>query len=132
ILGGTLIHNQRGQFYQIQQTEYNPHSRLAKLQRELDASRSYISTHLHLCNYQNNLLFLDIETVGLSPTSPLLLIGILSFHPPRSCKFIARTPKEEPAVLQAFVSALTHHLIVTFNGHQFDWPYILKRNQRHK
>ncbi|MBV9864506.1 MAG: ribonuclease H-like domain-containing protein [Abitibacteriaceae bacterium] len=80
-----------------------------------------------------DLLFVDIETTGLSSDGPLFLIGALRLDgEPRLDLFLARNYREEAAVLAAFQNLAAGKVIITFNGKSFDWPYIKNRSQVHK
>ncbi len=77
----------------------------------------------------SQLLFMDIETTGLSNV-PLFLIGVMaweddSFH---VHQYLARSYAEEAAVVALFVErASRSRAIVTFNGKSFDIPFIRTR-----
>jgi uncharacterized protein YprB with RNaseH-like and TPR domain len=80
------------------------------------------------------LLFLDIETMGLSSDGPLFLVGTLYFEGgPDACfeQYLARTEAEEKAVLLHVARHSRGKTLVTFNGKQFDWPYIRSRTLKH-
>lgn len=82
----------------------------------------------------DELLFIDIETMGLSEERPLFLIGVLDFDGGLDgCmeQFLARTPDEEGALLANFARRARDRTIVTFNGRAFDWPFIKRRAQHH-
>jgi uncharacterized protein YprB with RNaseH-like and TPR domain len=83
-----------------------------------------------------DLLFVDIETTGLSSSTPLFLIGTLSAmsaeEEPQMEFFLARDFDEERAVLSAFHQTARGKSLVTFNGKSFDWPYIEGRSRRHR
>ncbi|HVF09786.1 MAG TPA: ribonuclease H-like domain-containing protein [Abditibacteriaceae bacterium] len=82
----------------------------------------------------DDLLFVDIETTGLSSSTPLFLIGTLGVgaDEPQLELFLARGFAEERAVLAAFHHAARGKSLVTFNGKAFDWPYIEGRSRRHR
>ncbi len=76
-----------------------------------------------------DLLFMDIETTGLSNV-PLFLIGVMCWEDGSLWvkQFLARTYAEEAAVIGAFVEEVRRHkALVTFNGKSFDVPYIRTR-----
>ena len=83
-----------------------------------------------------DLLFLDIETTGLSSSVPLFLIG--SLHAGNDVAngaqlelFLARTKSEERPAIAAFLERVEGKTLVSFNGKSFDWPYIEGRALRH-
>lgn len=78
-----------------------------------------------------DLLFVDIETTGLSSAGPLFLIGALRCaSEPRLDLFLARHEREEGAVLAAFSALAEDKILITFNGKCFDWPYIRERSKK--
>ena len=80
-----------------------------------------------------DLLFVDIETTGLSSSQPLFLIGALHIaQEPVLDLFFARDLDEENAVLAAFARLAHGKTLVTFNGKSFDWPYIEGRSRAHR
>ncbi|MGC8666786.1 MAG: ribonuclease H-like domain-containing protein [Chthonomonadales bacterium] len=76
------------------------------------------------------LVCLDIETLGLMG-EPIFLVGLAEWNETRgiACRqFFARTLDEEAAVLAATCEDLTRvPLLVTFNGINFDVPYLQRR-----
>ncbi|MBW3636983.1 MAG: ribonuclease H-like domain-containing protein, partial [Armatimonadetes bacterium] len=79
-----------------------------------------------------DLLFVDIETTGLSSSEPLFLIGTMTIEndAPRLQLYLARDLDEEKAVLSAFGAKMRGKTLVTFNGKSFDWPFIEARATR--
>ena len=83
-----------------------------------------------------DLLFLDIETTGLSSDGPLFLVGTLAIDGRDGQAHIeillARDLSEECALLAAFHARAQGKTLITFNGKAFDWPYIERRTQKHR
>ncbi|MDD1764360.1 MAG: ribonuclease H-like domain-containing protein [Methanobacteriaceae archaeon] len=80
-----------------------------------------------------NILFMDIETMGLDGV-PLILIGVarLSGKKLETVQFLLRNLSEEKAVLESFASLTQEQtLLVTFNGRSFDAPFIKRRMRHH-
>lgn len=76
-----------------------------------------------------NMLFMDIETLGLKEV-PLILIGVadVSEDGLRINQYLLRDLKEEKAVLDGFLSHQDKDKVyVTFNGRSFDVPFIKSR-----
>jgi uncharacterized protein YprB with RNaseH-like and TPR domain len=77
------------------------------------------------------MVFLDIETCGLTSAQPLFLIGMMREQEDdhmRLRQFFARSYEEEVAVLAAVKRELeSAGVVVTYNGLRFDMPYIRDR-----
>ena len=96
--------------------------------------------HRRLAEFANHedlrlqdLLFLDIETCGLS-NAPLFLIGTLECHPDGLLvhQYFARDYSEEAAVTSLFFQHISDKLmLVSFNGRTFDLRYIRERATVH-
>jgi uncharacterized protein YprB with RNaseH-like and TPR domain len=80
----------------------------------------------------SDLVFCDIETMGLSSSQPLFLIGTMIFvnGAPRLQLYLARDLMEEKAAIAAFGAKLRGKTLITFNGKSFDWPFIEGRATR--
>lgn len=76
-------------------------------------------------------VFLDIETTGFTPAnSQLYLIGCAYFSENswKQTQWFAENFGEETAVLEGFLSFLPQDVsLVTFNGDQFDIPYLKQK-----
>ncbi len=80
-----------------------------------------------------NLLFMDIETLGLKGV-PLILIGVARVESNRIIvdQYLLRNLREESAALEAFLSHVDEDTVfVSFNGQTFDIPYIKNRLKYH-
>jgi uncharacterized protein len=88
-----------------------------------------LALHTSGFHAQDELLFVDIETLGLF-SSPIIIIGLaksigetLNVH-----QYVLRDVHEEPAALAAFLSHVdAHSALVTYNGRNFDVPYLEQR-----
>lgn len=81
-------------------------------------------------------MILDIETTGLSPKyTEAILVGIIynqnkQWH---LTQLFCEHRSEEKKMLLALQKYIQHkHLIITYNGHAFDIPYLNKRYEHHK
>ena len=81
------------------------------------------------------LLFIDIETTGLSPkTSEIYLIGIAYCEEDKLKvrQYFAEDPSEEKEMLEAFSSfLLPYEKIIHYNGDRFDIPFLKARYEKH-
>ena len=76
-----------------------------------------------------NLKFMDIETLGLS-SAPIILLGIAEIKGKHieSNQYLLREKSEEPALIEAYLSHIDEASVhVTYNGANFDIPYIKNR-----
>ena len=80
----------------------------------------------------SGILFIDIETTGLSPVSAeVFMIGTASFREDRLYirQFFADDNSEEKDILTAFSEYLKDFdTMITFNGNRFDIPFLEKRS----
>ncbi|MBN2795235.1 MAG: ribonuclease H-like domain-containing protein [Clostridia bacterium] len=82
-----------------------------------------------------NYVILDIETTGLSPAfSQIILIGLIHYNNGwQLTQIFCDHTNEEADLLQHLLEILKKdHLIVTYNGHAFDLPFINKRLEHHQ
>ncbi|MCX6345237.1 MAG: ribonuclease H-like domain-containing protein [Armatimonadetes bacterium] len=87
----------------------------------------------HACNSErispHEIVFMDIETTGLSAT-PVFLIGTMECGQDGFVfkQYFARNFEEETSILAAFAERLkTTRLMITFNGKSFDMPFLINR-----
>lgn len=76
-----------------------------------------------------NLLFLDIESMGIF-SRPIILLGLGRVKGEEILieQFLVREIEDEPALLSSFLSKINpESVLVTFNGAPFDIPYIKER-----
>ncbi len=80
----------------------------------------------------SSVIFLDIETTGLSPVNAeVYLIGTAALREEKLYirQFFAENTSEEKEILQAFAGYLdSFDTIITFNGNKFDIPFLEKRS----
>ena len=80
----------------------------------------------------SGILFLDIETTGLSPSkAEVFLIGTAALREDRLYvrQFFAEDLSEEKDILEAFARYVRDFdTIITFNGNKFDIPFLEKRS----
>ncbi|EKQ53551.1 MAG: putative exonuclease [Methanobacterium sp. Maddingley MBC34] len=80
-----------------------------------------------------NMLFMDIETLGLKDV-PLILIGVAEGNKDGLTinQYLLRDLKEEKAAIEGFLSHQnSDNVYVTFNGRSFDVPFIKSRMRFH-
>lgn len=136
VLKGDNRETKNGDFFHVARAAGELDGMFADLPALLGNSVATISEKLKAKTSAGDLLFLDIETTGLSSSTPLFLIG--SMHAGKASGqgatlelFLARTPREERAAIAAFFEIVEGKTLVTFNGKRFDWPFIEGRALRH-
>lgn len=128
VLQGQEIRNGNGAFYQIERYPEEFISDVSWQESAADQIVPFLQNNLQSNVAAEDLLFVDIETTGLSPERPLFLIGALGFaNEPNLQLFFARHYNEEAAALQGFAEMVQGKTLITFNGRYFDWPFIQKR-----
>lgn len=84
---------------------------------------------------KNSILFVDIETTGLSPSNAsVYLMGCCFFDHDEWMirQWLCEHPDEEKDLLKAFSSHMENYrTLIHFNGNQFDLPFIEKRAAYH-
>ncbi|MBE3577505.1 MAG: ribonuclease H-like domain-containing protein [Limnochordales bacterium] len=77
-----------------------------------------------------DILFLDLETAGLSPLMPVFLAGVAFIDGDDLLlrQYFARSYEEEEPLVRAVNSLLAQYpVVVTYNGRSFDQPYLIRR-----
>ena len=103
---------------------------MIKTTEGLELSKDHIIFELPslLDQKESEILFLDIETTGLSPkNSDIYLIGLVYFDANNwhVCQFFAESPAQEEEILKAFYSFVKDYkLVIHFNGDRFDIPFL--------
>lgn len=84
---------------------------------------------------KKDIIVADIETTGLSPRSSQVVLGglvIQDGEDRQAVQFFADRPEDEEELLERYVSVLVRYpVIVTYNGHAFDLPFLKKRMKTH-
>lgn len=78
-----------------------------------------------------DILFLDLETTGLSAVMPVFLVGVAFVEGDDLLvrQYFARSYEEEEALIQAASPLLSHYpVVMTYNGRSFDQPYLVRRS----
>jgi uncharacterized protein YprB with RNaseH-like and TPR domain len=132
VLKGCARDDGHGVFYRIARPAAQFDAAFADLTGHLGEAVDYVARKTKAPCATRDLLFTDIETTGLSPGTPLFLIGTLRQQTGGALLelFLARGFEEERAALAAFHEIAEGKTLVTFNGQRFDWPYIEGRSLR--
>jgi len=82
---------------------------------------------------KREMLFLDIETSGLRPTSPIISISLTTIGDDVQTQcLVARDYSEEGSMLEYFFNLLgSYNAFFTFNGSSFDFPRLTSRARQH-
>jgi len=84
---------------------------------------------------KEKILFVDIETTGLSPDNSIIYMigcGYIKNDSCRTIQFFADKPEDEEAILYSFYNfVLKFNTLVTFNGNKFDIPFLAARMDRY-
>ncbi len=84
---------------------------------------------------RKDLVFIDIETTGLSPaSSDIYLIGAAYMESDelKIRQFFAEDPSQEKEILEAFSAfLLPYKKIVHYNGDRFDIPFLKSKYEKH-
>jgi len=133
-----------GKFYRIRRSLADVSEREAAIAGEyaavLRGARQRLremEAHAALCHAADarpeDLLFMDIETCGLSGTM-IFLVGLMYYAGEQLMfeQYLARDYSEEAAILQAFADRYASAgVLVTFNGKAFDMNLIRERSAFH-
>lgn len=143
---GEIIKSGSGEMYLVRQdvNKLSPDVPVIKDRyRSIFELPSELKSDIHKMNHElktilnvdpKNIVFLDIETTGLSRT-PLFLIGLLYFDGDNIIidQLFARDYSEESSVLNYFSEFVPRfNALVTFNGKSFDVPFIRDRMIYHR
>ena len=83
-----------------------------------------------------DLLFVDIETTGLSPkNSDIYLIGCGYYDSGNwhICQFFAESSDQEKETLEAFIDfSKDYKILIHYNGDRFDIPFLLAKFEKHE
>ncbi|MGB9595264.1 MAG: ribonuclease H-like domain-containing protein [Candidatus Poribacteria bacterium] len=142
ILPGEVVSAGKGEFYLIRQDIekfcYDAENLTKRYQDMFNLSVDHIKLNNDFKSILNvdpqEIVFLDIETTGLSNT-PLFLIGLLYFDGDKLVidQLFARDYSEEAHLLHYFSEFMPKfNVLVTFNGKSFDIPFIRDRMIFHR
>ncbi len=102
----------------------------------LGGAQAHVPENFHLLSDMSpeDVLYVDIETTGLSAGTPLFLVGALCFAGGDlvAHQLLARDYTEEAALLDHFRGLMSAtKALITFNGKSYDLPYIRDRSLFH-
>lgn len=104
------------------------------VKREFE-DKIYIPDSLREYSKDKRMVFFDVETLGLNPQFyPIILIGMSYEESGKYIveQFFAEDILEEEDILNQFKQKITpSDILVTYNGKNFDVPYINKRMERY-
>jgi len=84
---------------------------------------------------EEGVMVMDIETLGLSKSQPIYLIGYGYAKDEENGflrQYLAEDSSQEEEILRTFLNdAAKFHTIMTFNGDQFDLPFLSARLQKY-
>ncbi len=104
------------------------------IKREFD-EKIYIPDNLEEYSRNKRMVFFDVETLGLNPQFyPIILIGMSYEENGKYIveQFFAEDIIEEESILSQFMLKINpSDILVTYNGKNFDVPYINKRMERY-
>jgi len=135
VLQGNNRETKFGDFYHIARAATEFDESYFDLAVLLGEAVNFVGEKTQTSTSADDLLFVDIETTGLSSSTPLFLMGALH-NGNRDAKgaqlelFLARTIREERAAIAAFLDLAAGKTLITFNGKRFDWPFIEGRALR--
>jgi uncharacterized protein YprB with RNaseH-like and TPR domain len=135
VLRGDDRETENGAFFHVMRAAREFDENYSDLSKLLGGAVGLVAQKTHAKVSAEDLLFLDIDTTGLSSSVPLFLIG--SLHAGKDAAgsklelFLARTRREERAAIAAFLEIVEGKTLVSFNGKRFDWPFIEGRALRH-
>lgn len=93
------------------------------------SEKLYTSKSFNLYFNDLRIGILDIETTGLNPESCFFVLGgIISYESNSLEQFFVEDPAKEKEILEIYLKKLSSFdVIITYNGHSFDIPFIIKR-----
>lgn len=112
-----IISNEYGQCYLITKNFIN------------DFRRADYENLAKFCRNED-LAIIDIETLGITFESPIILLGIANIMKNEACinQFLLREISDELATIWAFLSHIKESsTLITYNGRKFDIPFIKQR-----
>jgi uncharacterized protein YprB with RNaseH-like and TPR domain len=104
--------------------------------KNLDRLKRYGAKEEELVGFfpRSDLVFLDLETTGLSAIHPVFLVGVFYFagQIPLVQQFLAEDYAAEKAMLYAVETLFSRFQVaISYNGRSFDVPYLKGRMQYH-